>query len=328
MKIIITGATGLVGRNLTEGLFDDGMQIVATGRSTEVGKELQKKGIEFKAADILDADGLNTVFSPADCVIHGAAKAGPWGRYRDFYAPNVVGTRNVVNACKRHNIKKIIFISTPSIYYTGKDRYNISENDPLPRKQMTNYAKTKLMAETELTALQQEGYKVIIFRPRAVYGPYDNTFIPRILRLAEGKQMPVINNGRALTDITYVDNFTDAVRKALTAPDTAWNEIYNISNGDPISVRDWFSQVLDIFERPFRPKNIPEPAAKVVAGIKEFTSYLPFVKKEPSMTRFTVGYMAKSTTMSLDKAQKKLNYSPRVGNREGFVKYAKWHHNR
>lgn len=328
MKIIITGATGFVGRNLTEGLFGDGFQIVATGRSTTVGEELQKQGIEFKNADILDPDRLNSVFSPADCVIHGAAKAGPWGRYRDFYDVNVVGTRNVVNACKRQNIKKIIFISTPSIYYTGKDRYNISEGDPLPRKQRTNYAKTKLMTENELTALQREGYKVMIFRPRAVYGPYDNTFIPRILRLAEGKQMPVINNGRALTDITYVDNFVDAVRKGLTAPDTAWNEVYNISNGDPISVGDWFSQVLDIFDRPFRPKNIPEPAAKVMGGIMEFISYLPFVKKEPPMTRFTVGYMATSMTMSIDRAREKLGYSPRVGNREGFEKYAKWHRDR
>lgn len=325
MKIIITGATGLVGRNLTESLFEDGFQIVATGRSPTVGAELQKQGIEFKRADILDAERLNAVFSPADCVIHGAAKAGPWGKYRDFYEPNVVGTRNVIDACKRHEIKKIIFISTPNLYYTGKDRYNISENEPLPHKQRTNYAKTKLIAETELTALQQEGYKVIIFRPRAVYGPYDNVFIPRILRLAEGKRMPMINNGRAMTDITYVDNFNDAVRKALTAPDTAWNETYNISNGDPISISDWFSQVLDIFDRPLRPKNIPEPAAKVVAGIKEFVSYLPFLKKEPSMTRFTVGYMATSMTMSIDKAGKKLGYSPRVSNREGFEKYAQWH---
>jgi len=328
MKIIITGATGFLGRNLAESLHDDGMQVMATGRSHVVGDELRKKGIEFSKADILDLNQLNNAFSPADCVIHCAAKSGPWGRYRDFYETNVVGTRNAIEACKNHNIKKIIFISTPSIYFTGKDRYDISESEPLPDRQASNYSKTKLISETELMALQHEGFKIIIFRPRALFGPYDNTFVPRILRLAEKKQMPLINNGQALIDITYVDDFIDVVRKSLTAPDNAWNEVYNISNGDPIIVKEWFFQVLSIFNRPFKPKNIPESVAKIIAGIMEFVSYLPFVKKEPSMTRFSVGYMAKSMTMSIEKAKQKLDYSPQVSNQEGFERYVKWYHSK
>lgn len=137
--------------------------------------------------------------------------------------------------------------------------------------------------------------------------------------------MPLINNGQALIDITYVDNFVDAVRKSLTASDNAWNEVYNISNGNPISVKEWFFQVLNIFDLPFKPKNIPESAAKTIAGIMELVSYLPFVNKEPPMTRFSVGYMAKSMTMAIDKAKQKLNYSPRVSNHQGFEMYAKWY---
>lgn len=325
MKIIITGATGFIGRNLTERLHGDGFQIEAIGRSLEVGDELRKKGIRFQRADIRELTQLTNAFSSADCVTHCAARTGDWGRYKEFYETNVVGTRNVIEACKRHNIKRVIFISTPSIYFTGKDRYNISESDPLPVRQTTHYSKTKLIAETELMASQQEGFHIIILRPRAVYGPYDNTFVPRILRLAEQRQMPLINNGRAMIDITYVGNVVDAVRKGLTASDNAWNNVYNISNGDPISVRDWFSQVLNIFERPFKPKNIPESVAKTIAGIKEFVSYLPFAEKEPSMTRFSVGYIARSMTMNIDKAKQMLNYSPQVGNQEGFKKYAEWY---
>jgi nucleoside-diphosphate-sugar epimerase len=328
VKIIITGATGFLGRNLAERFHADGLHVTATGRSSLVGDELRKNDIHFKQADIMDLDQLNNAFSHADCVIHCAAKSGPWGKYRDFYDTNVVGTRNVIKLCKKHNIKKIIFISTPSIYFTGKDRYNISEGEPLPDRQASNYAKTKLISETELINLQHQGYKVIVFRPRALYGPYDNTIIPRILRLADQKHMPLINNGRALVDITYVDNFVDAVRKSLTAPDNVWNEVYNISNGDPISVKKWFAQILTIFDRPFKPKNVPESAAKIIAGIMEFGSYLPFIKKEPAMTRFTVGYMSKSMTMSIDKAKQKLNYSPQINNHQGFERYAKWYHSK
>lgn len=324
MKVIITGATGFIGRNFAENFHDNGLQVVATGRSSTVGDELQKKGIEFHAANIIDSSQLDNAFSPADCLIHCAARAGDWGKYQDFYQTNVLGTRNIINACKNHDIKKIIFISTPNIYYSGKDRYNISESDPIPARQRTYYAKTKIISERELLALQHEGYQVIIFRPRAVYGPYDNIIVPRILRMAEKKQMPLINNGQAMTDITYIDNLVDAVRISLTAPDNAWNEVYNICNGTPISIRDWFSQVLKVFGRPFKPKNVPELAAKIIAGIMEFFSLFPFSNKKPLMTRFSVGYMAKSMTMSIEKAKQLLNYSPRIRNQQGFEMYAKW----
>jgi nucleoside-diphosphate-sugar epimerase len=326
MKVIITGATGFLGRNLAEAFHGEGMQVTATGRSQAVGKELREKGIEFKEADMLDPDQLNNAFLPADCVIHSAAKSGPWGTYKDYFEPNVYGTRNVIQACKKHDIKKIIFISSPSLYFTGKDRYNISENEPLPERQTTNYSKTKLISENELAALQNEGFKTIIFRPRALYGPYDSTFFPRIRKLSEKKNMPLINGGKALVDITCVDNFIQATRNSLTAPDDAWNEVYNISNGDPINVREWFSQILNIFDRPFNPKDVPESMAMILASTMEIISYLPFVRKEPPMTRFGVGYLAKSMTMSIEKARQKLDYTPQVSNQEGFERYAKWYH--
>ncbi len=328
MKVIITGATGFVGRNLAESFHDAGLEVVATGRSRAVGDALRKRGIEFHGADLLDPDQLSRAFSPADCLIHCAARSGPWGKRTEFYEANVIGTRNIIALTKKFGIKKIIFTSTPSVYFTNKDRYDVSESDPLPKRQTSQYARTKLIAETELMALQQEGYKVISFRPRALYGSYDNTIIPRILRLAERKRMPVVNHGRAMIDVTFMDNLTDAVRESLTAPEDAWNEVYNISNGDPISVHDWFSQVLSIFDRPFRPKNIPEPMAKTMAGIMEFIGHLPVVGKEPPMTRYSVGYMAKSMTMSIDKARQKLHYSPRVGNRRGFEMYARWYNSK
>lgn len=322
MKIIVTGAIGFVGRNLAEHFHEEGASVVATGRSRGVGEELRRQGIQFEAADILEKDRLVRAFSKADCVIHCAALAGPWGRYRDFFETNVLGTRNVVRACRYHGIEKIIFISTPSIYYNGKHRYDISEDDPLPGKQVSNYAKTKRKSEIELLALEHEGFKTIIFRPRAIMGPHDNTFVPRILRMAGNGKIPLINGGKAMVDITHIGDFSACVGKALAAPDPAWNHIYNISNGDPISVKEWFARILAAFDKPFISKDIPESVAKLVAGCMEVFSYLPFVDKEPPLTRFSVGYMARSMTMRIDKAKERLGYEPKIDNREGFEQLA------
>ncbi|OGR14835.1 MAG: hypothetical protein A2277_10135 [Desulfobacterales bacterium RIFOXYA12_FULL_46_15] len=323
MKIIITGATGFIGRNLAEDLYGNGIEIIATGRSPEIGNELKKEGIHFMEADIRNPSQVAAAFCPADAVIHCAGKTGDWGRFNDFFETNVTGTQNVILACKTHNIQNIIFISSPSVYFTGKDRFNILESDPVPEKQFA-YGKTKLLAEATLLNLAHEGFKSIILRPRAVYGRYDNTIVPRILKMSEKKNFPLINNGKAMVDITYVGNLAAAVRNCLFAPEGAWNEVYNISNNDPISVREWFGLILKIFNRPFKPKNIPESVAKVIAGMMEMLSLLPFGNKTPSMTRFSVGYIARSMTMSIEKAALRLNYFPATGNYQGFENYKTW----
>jgi nucleoside-diphosphate-sugar epimerase len=324
MKIIITGATGFIGRNLSESLHKEGMKVIAIGRSEYVGKALRETGIEFMLAKIEDQSQIIKTFCPADYVIHCAGRAGDWWKYQDFYETNVVGTRNVIDACKKNDIKKIIYISTSSVYLSGKDRYNILETDPLPTKQF-NYGKTKLMAERELLKLGKEGFKAIILRPRAVYGKYDQNIVSRFVRLSEKKNLPLINGGQALVDITYVGNLVNAVRNCFSVPDDAWNEVYNISNGSPITLKEWISQVLEIFDRPFKPKDIPESAAKRIAAINELVSILPFGNKKPELTRFSVEYMGKSMTLSIEKAKQKLNYLPEISNQEGFKNVRKWY---
>ena len=289
--------------------------------SRSVGEQLARQGIRFCSADILNAEQIRKAFSSADCVIHCAGKTGDWGSYMEFYETNVQGTKNIVAACKANQIKRIVFVSTPSIYFSGHDRLDIKESDSVPARQLP-YGKTKLLAEELLFALRPAGINVISLRPRAVYGPYDNTIVPRILKMAEKKRFPLIEGGKALTDITYIENLTMAVKQCLSAPENSWNHAYSISNGSPVTVRDWFAMVLDVFEKPFRPRNIPLPLAKVVAWVSELTSRLPLTDSQPSMTRFSVGYMSKSITMSIDKAKTRLGYEPRFSNRQGFEQYA------
>ena len=324
LKIIITGATGFIGRNLAESLHKEGMKVIAIGRSEFVGKALQESGIEFMLAKIEVQSQVNKTFCPADYVIHCAGRAGDWWKYQDFYETNVIGTRNVINACKRNDIKKVIYISTSSVYLNGQDRYNILETEPLPKKQF-NYGKTKLVAENELLELEKQGFKTIILRPRAVYGKYDQNIVSRFLRLSEKKNLPLINGGQALVDITYVGNLVSAVRNCFSAPDNAWNEIYNISNGSPVTLKEWISELLEIFDRPFKPKDIPEPAAKRIAAMNALLSILPFGNRKPELTRFSVEYMGKSMTLSIEKAKQKLNYLPEISNQEGFKEVRKWY---
>jgi nucleoside-diphosphate-sugar epimerase len=189
---------------------------------------------------------------------------------------------------------------------------------------LTPYGRTKLIAEQKLLAADPREFSVIILRPRAVIGPYDNTIMPRILRLAARRRFPLIDGGRALTDITWIDNLTDAVRLSLTSSDRASHRVYNICNGEPVSIRDWFAGILKALNRRFNPVSIPVKAAALLAGLMETASRLPGGPREPAFTRFSVNYMARSLTMSLENANRYLGYRPRTGNTESFARYAEW----
>lgn len=324
MKAIITGATGFIGRNLAEDFQANGIQVIATGRSMRTGKELGARGIEFRAADICDISQFSSACRPVDCLIHCAARAGDWGRYQDFYEANVMGTRNVIRMCRECGIPRLIFISSPSVYFDGSNRFGISEEAPLPVTQRTHYAKTKVINEGELMALTETGLDVIILRPRAVHGPHDATITPRILRMAGKGRIPLINGGQALVDVTYIGNLRDAIRLCMAAPYSSWNEVYNVTNGHPITVHDWFDGMLKAFHLPFAAKNIPMGVARVIASLSEVVSRLPFGPKKPLMTRFSVDYMGTSMTLSIEKARQNLGYSPTVSNAEGFKRTADW----
>lgn len=324
MKLIITGATGFVGRNLVSGLRADGHEVVATGRSPTVGDALRLEGVEFHGADLRDEAQVGGAFQPADCVIHCGGKSGPWESHRQHFEANVLGTRHVVSACRRHGIERLVFVSTPSVYFTGRDRIDVAEDEPLPRRQVTSYARTKLTAERELEKLRGEALRVITLRPRAVYGPFDTTFIPRILRMAKARRFRLVDGGRALTDVTYVGNLVDAVRACLDAPDSAWHHVYNLSNGEPLSVREWFAGVVEAFGRPFVPKEVPRALARLAATVMEISSHLPLAGRKPAMTRASVDYLATTMTLSIAKARDRLGYAPRVTNHDGFRMTADW----
>ncbi len=321
-KVIITGATGFIGRNLSERLYQDGVKVLATGRDGDMGRRLESKGIEFRGADIVAADQLVRALSPAECLIHCAGKAGDWGAFDEFYKTNVIGTRNAVRACRHHGIGRMIFISTPSVYFDWQHRLDIKESEPLPAVQQAHYSSSKLEAERELFATAGDDLQVIVLRPRAVFGPYDRTFVPRVTRMARKRSFPMIGGGKAIVDVTYIENLIDAVRACLAAPSDAWNEVYNISNGDPITIARWFELLLGVVGERFRPQNIPEWMARMVAAVMEFSALFPFVSHEPLITRFSVGYMSRSMTLSIEKAKKKLGYVPRFDTLSSFENYS------
>jgi len=322
--VLVTGATGFLGRNIVEKLTQKSMKVIATGRTSVLRDYFSSLGVNYIPENLECSTHSQSLYDSTDGVIHCAGLSGDWGNYQQYYQANVVATERVIDHCLKHGITKLVFISSPSIYFNGKSRLNVSEDEVNSDPLSSHYAQTKYLAEQAVKTARKRGLNSICFRPKALYGPYENTFIPRILSMAEQGRVPLINNGSALADITYVDNFIDALWSALHADDSAWNQSYNISNGEPITIKQWFELILQDCGYSYEFKNIPSSLASVAAMLMETWARLSHSSTPPRLTRHAVGYLSNSLTLDNTKANKLLGYKPRINNELGFSRYRDW----
>lgn len=324
MRILITGGTGFLGRHVAKRLSSEGHEITVMGRNDRIGRALAEWNIGYVKADLIEKEKVETVCVGKDAVIHCGGLASPWGKYRIFYDANVVGTQHVVGGCLRHNVRRLVHISTPSLYFDYRHRLQIKESDPLPRPR-THYAATKLLADRVIEAAAEKGLEVIGIRPRAIFGPGDQAVLVRMIRVAESGTVPLVGGGKSYVDISYIDNVVDAVILCLFAPKSALNRNYNVTNGEPITVETLMRKKL--FPRlGLHPKyrRVPFSFAYLAAAGLESWYRLRGATAEPAITRYSVGLMAKSQTLDISAAARELGYRPRVSIDEGMDRFASW----
>src|SRR5699024_9859461 len=195
MKVMITGATGFLGFRACEYFHELGYEVIGVGRNQEKGKQLMEQGIHFEPLDLIERDRLVHICKGMDAVVHSAALSESWGEYEDFYQANVECTENVLDAVQMNEIKRLVHISTPSIYFNLNSRENVKENDVLPKRFVNAYARTKYLAEQKVQQAVEQGLDAIILRPRALFGPRDTTILPRLIELNQTRGVPLPNDG-------------------------------------------------------------------------------------------------------------------------------------
>lgn len=324
MRMLVTGGTGFVGRKLAHRLLGSGHEVFAMGRNEIVGKRLEQAGITFLKIDLSDEAAVIAACEKIDYVFHCGAFSSPWGEYEQFYKSNVLGTMHVIQGCKIHGVKRLIHVSTPSIYFQYDDRIDVKEDDPLPEHFANHYAETKYLAEKEIDKAYREGLPVITIRPRAIFGPGDTAIIPRLIKVNEEKFIPLIHEGKARLDLTYVENVVDALLLCMNSPEETLGEKYNISNGEQVQLKEILETLFQTLDMPLRYKKVPYGVAFRLAELLEWVSRTFQNNKEPLLTKYTVSVISKTQTLNIEKAKKELGYEPKISVNEGIELYAKW----
>jgi nucleoside-diphosphate-sugar epimerase len=327
MRVLVTGGTGFLGRHIVWRLGTLGDDVVFTGRDRDhasvvlAGFDHTQGQVRFIPVSHGMPEAARTLDEAArdvDAIVHCAALSAPWGRRETFERANVASTREVVSAGEARGIQRLVHISTPSLYFDFRDHVNIRENEPLPRP-VNAYARTKGIAEQ--LVMRADIDTVIALRPRAIFGPWDTTLLPRLLRVARQAPLPLMRGGSSLLDLTYVDNVVDAVMLALGASPA--RATFNVSNGEPMTVLALFKALASAFDFEPRFRSIPYPlVASVAALLEACATFTP--DWEPPLTRYSAGLLAFSQTLDLTQARDVLGYVPRISLADGLLRTAAW----
>ena len=312
---LVTGASGFLGGYVVSELCEHGYRVIATGRNAAA---LPTGGPTL----VCDLDALATTDAPADLVIHCAALSTPWGRWADFAHANVTGTDRVLTYARRNGIRRIVHVSTPSIYAAARNATNITENQVDPNNRLNGYIRSKIAAEALLQRSRQDpdGPEIVILRPRGLIGAGDPSLVPRLLEVHEKIGVPLFDGGRALIDLTAVQNVATALRLAAETPGVD-GETFNITNDDPRPFRELLDQLFAVLGRSPRYRRLPTRPLYAVAGLLEqIYARLPGYP-EPPLTRYSLSTIAYTQTLDITKAREKLGYRPQVSLDESLAGY-------
>ncbi|UCF49910.1 MAG: NAD(P)-dependent oxidoreductase [Thermoplasmatales archaeon] len=306
MNCLVTGATGFIGNAITKRLAKEGNVVYALIHNKK--PEKYEKNVEYIKCDLTKPSTLKKLPKKIDIVIHCAAIVKDYGPKDLFYNVNVEGTKNLVNACKKYKLKRFLFIS--HMGYELEKKYSY-------------YNITKKIAEKYLNEkYQNDGFPVVIIIPGNVYGPGATTWVLRPLESIKTNKIALINNGQGIFLHTYIDNLIDALITAINEP-KAIGQTINVTDGDhSITWGKYLNDLAKIMGKKPINKNFSKKTGMIIA--KTMMYLYKIFNFQPWVTPLVVSIFSNDKTVSIKKAEKILNYKPKINYEKGMKEVEEW----
>lgn len=325
MKALVTGGGGFLGGAVVRMLRERGDEVASFSRGEY--PELAHLGVVQCRGDLADREALLRATEGCDLLFHVAARAGIWGSFEEFHRANVTGTENVLSACREQGITRLVYTSSPSVVFDGRDLEGGDESLPYPKSFHAPYPRTKAEAERLVLAANSPELATVSLRPHLIWGPGDNHLVPRILARGRAGKLRRIGSRPCLVDTVYVDNAARAHLLAadrLTPGSPVAGKAYFISNGEPLPLWEMVDRILAAGGLPPVEKSIPPWLAYAAGALCERLWGLFGLTGEPPMTRFVARELATAHWFDISAARRDLGYEPQVSVAEGLERLRIW----
>jgi nucleoside-diphosphate-sugar epimerase len=245
----------------------------------------------------------------------------------------VSGTENVLHGCRRHGVRRLVYTSSPSVTFQGRDQRGVDESQALCNSDWSArhrawYSETKALAENLVLAANGGTFSTCALRPHLIWGPRDSHLVPRLIARARSGRLRRVGDGVNLVDVTYVENAAEAHLLAADALDRVGSPVagkaYFVSQCEPVNCWQWINEILTLADLPPVAKSISANAAWRVGGMCELLWRVAGLRSEPPMTRFLASQLASSHWFDITAARRDFGYMPRVSTAEGMRRLGEW----
>jgi predicted dehydrogenase/nucleoside-diphosphate-sugar epimerase len=319
-KVLITGAAGFLGRRLIEVLTKRGYRVRAFVRKLSRIDDFKKLGVEIHYGDIRDEKTLKKAIKGMDYIIHAAAaQEGNWDTFNET---TIKGTANIFKFAEVSNIKRMIYISSMSVYQIDgiKPGTVLSENAEFEMAPQARgyYTMSKLEADKLVLELmtRRGGVSTVILRPATIYGPSGPFFSPLIGISIFDKIFVILGKKKMELPLVYIDNLVEAILLSLKR-EKAIGEIFNVIDDKKITKAEYVKYVKKAFPGSF---SLALPYWFVYSAVYFQEIVFKMLQKKPIMTRYRLSSASNKIEFSNKKIKEQLGWKPRISIEQGLKK--------
>lgn len=318
MRVLVTGATSLLGRSLVERLVGRGDSV------STLQRHASGLAVTEHLSDISDRQAVAKAMKEADAVVHLAARVAVTGSWAEFESVNVDGTRNVVEAAKEAGVRRFVQVSSPSVAYHGESLVGASADPADPSRARGHYARSKAGAELLALGANSPEMAVVAIRPHLVWGPGDTQLIGRIVDRARAGRLATVGSGAAMIDTTYVDNAADALVAAIDRAPEIDGHAFVVTNGEPRPVRELLNRIVRSAGLEPSRARVPYHLARGGGYAAERLWERRGSDEEPPMTQFLAEQLGTAHWFDQRETRAALGWKPKVKLAEGFENLQAW----
>lgn len=315
-KCTVIGGSGFLGQHMVE-------QLLARGYTVNVFDMRQgfdNPQVQFFLGDLCSQQDLYPALKGVSTVFHCASPPPSSNNKELFYRVNYIGTRNVIETCKKAGVQKLILTSSASVIFEGVDIKNGTEDFPYAMKPIDYYTETKILQEREVLGANdpERNFLTTAIRPHGIFGPRDPQLVPILIEAArKGKMKFMIGNGENLVDFTFVENVVHGhilAAEHLSQDTALGGKAFHITNDEPIPFWTFLSRILIGLNYEAPKYHIPYWVAYYLALLLSLLVMVisPVIQLQPTFTPMRVALAGTFHYYSCERAKKALGYQPLV----------------
>ena len=323
---LVTGASGFIGGHLVQRLVRDGRQVRCLVRASSDTSLLEGLGVEIAIGDLTSAASLTRAADGCRYVFHCGALVSDWATTAEIAGVNETGTRNLLQAAIDASVQRFVHFSTTDVY--GYPGLAAVDEDHAPARFANWYSHTKRAAEAHVRRAQQAGgLEAVILRPATVYGPRSTDVIGEIARALRRGNMVLVDGGRAVAGLCYVENLMDAAALARDH-EAAPGHAFNVSDGLDVTWKEFTDDLAEGLGCGHVRWSMPYWMAHGIGFSLEhgyrFLRRTTRLTTPPLLSRQAVHVLAKNQDFSNRKAREVLGWEPRVDYLTGLQATIAW----